>query len=71
MSVKLTKAQQRVLDALPTDGSYADAYKFSRHRSVRVALNNQGVTEPQRTGPVTCWWMIRPTALGLKMRSKG
>lgn len=69
LASELTEAQRRVLCDLPTDGSFADAYKFSRHRSVRQALNNSGCTEPERHGAVIIWCSIRPTDLGLALRA--
>lgn len=63
----LTKAQRRVLCALPA-GEFVAARDYSRHLSVRMALTNSGCTEPERTGPVTMWFSIRPTPLGKSVR---
>lgn len=70
--LQLTGTQQHIVDNLPVDGSYTDAYTVCKQRRTRMKLNNSGVTEPQITagGVVTCWWMFRLTPLGISMRSK-
>jgi hypothetical protein len=67
IAAKLTKAQRNVLRALP-EGEFADWTNYSRHRSVRMGLNNSGCTEPERKGPVTLWFRLRVTPLGLAVR---
>lgn len=65
----LTKAQRRIVCELPTDGSFADAYEYCRQRKTRMALNNAGITEPGSMGPITTYWTIRLTPLGLAVRN--
>lgn len=67
--VRLTTAQRRVLCELPSDGQFVDAYRYCRQRRTRIALHNLGVTEPFRRGPVTEWFRIRPTPLGMEVRA--
>ena len=61
---KPTSVQRRVL-ATMKPGVFYDAYQLCRQRRTRMALYNGGFTEPQRTGPITCWWLIQITEKGL------
>lgn len=63
----LTKAQRRIVCEMPEDRHFVDAYIYCRQRRTRMALNNGGITEPQRNGAVTTWWMIRLSDLGLRV----
>lgn len=67
---KLTPAQRRILASLPDDGTFADAYYVCKQRNTRMALNNLGVTEPKRNGPITEWRLFRPTELGKEVRKE-
>ncbi len=65
----MTPTQRRIL-AQMEPGTFYDAYDLCRQRRTRMALTNGGYTEPQRSGAVTCWWMIRITEKGLAARKQ-
>jgi hypothetical protein len=61
----LTPVQQRILSEMEP-GRFYDAYKLCKQRRTRMALNNGGWTEPDRTGgAITSFWKIRLTAKGM------
>lgn len=67
MADRLTPVQLRILNQM-IPGQWHDAYELCRQRRTRMKLTNNGYTEPQRSGPITCFWMIRLTDKGLAAR---
>lgn len=61
--MKLTQAQRRILAAL-CDTEFKDFGSVGCQRRTRIILNNSGLTEPARMGPITIWSSIRRTAAG-------
>lgn len=64
----LTKAQRAVIVAMQP-GEFHNSYELCRQRQTRMKLTNSGITEPHVIGPVTEYWRIRLSPLGLAVRT--
>lgn len=50
------------------DRQFTDWSRVLRQRPQRIKLNSLGITEPERIGPITCWFNIRLTGLGKELK---
>jgi hypothetical protein len=67
MAAELSWPLRRAI--LSLDGKeFADWASVLRQRNQRIKLNNLGITEPCRDGPVTSWFLIRLTQKGLALK---